>query len=201
MAKGTGTVLLGLSLGLLLSGSVVAQETTEVVLRADSTAGFSGAGEEGVAGLKSGTTAFLWSFLGTAVPAVAGAYDVYRAGSSDSVVPGIVLVGGLVIGPSLGHFYSGRPSRALVGIGVRTLAGAGIALAALEALGGGGDENLERLAVAGAVLGGASLAWDIFRAPHSARVHNDQVREGRTAVGIAPTIGAAGFGLSVQVSF
>jgi hypothetical protein len=93
MAKSAGAVLLGVSLGVLLSGSVGAQETTEATLRADSTAGFSGAGEECVAGLKSGTTAFLWSFLGTAVPAVAGAYDVYRAGSSDSVVPRCVFRG------------------------------------------------------------------------------------------------------------
>jgi len=154
-----------------------------------------------IPGLKSGMTAFLWSFLGTAVPAGAGAYDVFRSGSSDSIVPGIVLVAALLFGPSLGHFYADRPGPALVGIGIRTVAGLGVAVAAAEQLGEGTDYQLEWLAVAGAVLGGASLVWDIARAPHSAGVHNDQLRQSHMTIGVTPSSGAAGFGLYAEVSF
>jgi hypothetical protein len=110
-------------------------------------------------------------------------------------------IGALLIGPSLGHFYTGRHSRALVGVGIRTLAGAGVAFAAAETLGKGTDYKLQWLGVAGAILGGASLAWDIIGAPQSADVRNDQLRRGRATSGVAPTIGLHGFGLSVQVSF
>ena len=154
-----------------------------------------------IPGLKSGTSAFLWSFLGTAVPVLGGAWDVYRENSSDSVVPGIMVVGGLLFGPSLGHFYAGRPGPALVGIGIRTVAGLGVAVAAAEQLGEGTDYQLEWLAVAGALLGGASLVWDIARAPHSAGVHNDQLRQSHMTIGVTPSIGAAGFGLCAEVSF
>jgi hypothetical protein len=154
-----------------------------------------------IPGLKSGMTAFLWSFLGTAVPTLVGAWDVYRENSSDSVVPGIMVVGGLLFGPSLGHFYADRPGPALVGIGIRTVAGLGVAVAAAEQLGEGTDYQLEWLAVAGAFLGGASLVWDIARAPHSAGVHNDELRQSHVSLGVTPSIRAAGFGLYAEVSF
>lgn len=176
MAKSAGVFLFGLTLGCLLSERAGAQEPAAVS---------SGSAEERIPGIKSGTTAFLWSFLGTALPAAAGSYDVYRANSSSSIVPGIVVVGALVLGPSLGHFYAARPGRALVGIEIRTLAGVGI----LTAVFLGVSENSandsarysETLSIVGFALGGASLAWDIIRAPHSASVHNDQVRKGRRA--------------------
>lgn len=199
MRNPAGAVLVGLALCLLPCAPAGAQAPAGSSVRGDSTAVFPRSAEERTAGIKSGTTAFFWSFLGTAVPAVAGAYDVYRAGSSDSIVPGIALVGGLVIGPSLGHFYAGCPGRALVGLGIRTLAGAGIAAAALEHAGESTDYQLEGLFTAGVVLGGASLAWDILSAPHSAHVHNDKARKGRLAVRITPPIGGAGFGLCVEV--
>ena len=198
----------GLALCCLLSGPVGAQEPAGSPLRADSTAVSSGSDEEQISGMKSGTTALLWSVLGTAVPAVAGSYDVYRAGSSDSNVPVIVLVGALLIGPSLGHFYAARPGRVLLGIGIRALT-ATAGAAAYFFLNGiddsaGAHSNPElgqALGAVGIVLGGASLAWDILRAPDSARIHNEQVRQGQTAIGIAPSIGAAGLGLRVEVTF
>jgi hypothetical protein len=47
----------------------------------------------------------------------------------------------------------------------------------------------------------SAVAWDIIGAPQSARVHNDQVRQGRRAIGIIPSIGAAGLGLRVEMTF
>jgi hypothetical protein len=152
-------------------------------------------------GLKSASTAFWFSFLSTAVPASVGAWDVFRSGSSDSVVPGIMLVAAGLFGPSVGHFYAGRPGPAWVGIGIRTVAGLGIAVAAAEQLGEGTEYTLEWLAVAGAFLGGASVVWDIATAPHSAHVHNDKIRREHATVGIAPSFGAAGPGLCAVVTF
>jgi len=117
------------------------------------------------------------------------------------VVPGAAIVGALIIGPSLGHFYAARPGRAFLGIGIRTLAGVGIAAAFADELGEGTDHPHAALGGIGAVLGGVSLAWDIARAPHSAQVHNDHVRESRRTIGIAPSFGSAGLGLCAAVAF
>ena len=131
----------GLGLCLFLSGPAAAQGTDGLPARGDTTVVSSISPQVRIPGLKSPTTAFLWSFLGTAVPAAVGAWDVYRAESSDSWIPGIMLVGGLAIGPSLGHFYADRPGRAWVGIGIRLVAGAGIALAGLAATAEGYDHQ------------------------------------------------------------
>lgn len=117
------------------------------------------------------------------------------------MVPGAAIVGALIIGPSLGHFYAARPGRAFLGIGIRTLAGVGIAAAFADELGEGTDHPHAALGGIGAVLGGVSLAWDIARAPHSAQVHNDHVRESRRTIGIAPSFGSAGLGLCAAVAF
>jgi hypothetical protein len=151
--------------------------------------------------LKSGTTAFLWSFLGTAVPAVPAALLTWDA-SGDSPLPGIVLVGALLIGPSLGHFYAARPGRAFAGIGIRALGGVGVALGGLAATSEGDvSSGTEAVAIIGGIVVAASLAWDIIEAPHSARVHNDQISQGRTTIGITPSMGTAGLGLRADVSF
>jgi hypothetical protein len=152
-------------------------------------------------GLKSGSTAFWWSFLSTAVPASVGAWDVFRSGSSDSVVPGIMLVAAALFGPSVGHFYADRPGPAFIGIGIRSVAGLGIAIAAAEQLGEGTEYTHEWMAGVGAILGGASVVWDIATAPHSAHVHNDEIRRKHASIGIAPSFGAAGLGLCMEVSF
>jgi hypothetical protein len=150
----------------------------------------------------------LWSLIGTAVPALAGSYDAYRAESSDSDVAGIVLVGALLIGPSLGHFYADRPRRAFVGIGIRTVTAAAGAAGFFYFNGmddsAGEHSNPElgqTLAGVAVALVGASLAWDIIRAPHSARVHNDQLLQARGSIGVAPSVAPAGLGLRVEITF
>jgi hypothetical protein len=201
VANLAGSVLFGLALVLPISEPARAQETAGSPLAADSTVVSSGSEEEATPEIKSGKTALLWSLLGTGVPAAVGAFDVYRANSSDSVVPGILLVGGLLIGPSLGHFYAGRPGRAWKGIGIRAVAGLGLTVAVAETLGESTEQHLEVLGGVCAVLGGVVIAWDIVAAPHSAHFHNDEVRRARTNIGIAPSVGAAGLGLRADASF
>lgn len=204
IAETLGAVLfVELTLCVLLSGPAGAQETAGSPLRGDSIAVSSGFAAERIPGIKSGTTALLWSLLGTVVPAVASGLEEWQGSGDSSVQGGIVFVGvgALVIGPSLGHFYAARPGRALVGIGIRTLTLAGVAVAAAEGLSEGGQHTSETLGYVSLVLGGVAVAWDIIAAPHSAGVHNDQARRGRMGLGVAPSFGAAGVGLRAEVSF
>lgn len=71
---------------------------------------------------KSSSTAFELSFLSTAMPMAAGGL---AAASSESGAGAVVFLSGLVIGPSVGHFYAGQVGR---GIGTILLRGAGTAL-------------------------------------------------------------------------
>jgi hypothetical protein len=64
---------------------------------------------------KSPGTAFALSFATTAVPMVAG-------GLASSEAGGVAFLGGLVIGPSVGHLYAGQVGR---GLGTILLRGAG----------------------------------------------------------------------------
>jgi len=193
-------ILPGLVTGLLLSGVGAAPVSAQSAPPADSTAVTATAPEGEIQGMKSGTTALLLSFLGTAVPSVVAGLEVWE-GSSDSEVPGAIFVGALVIGPSLGHFYSDRPGRALVGIGIRTLAGAGVAAAILGESDEGDDNDLEALGIVCAVVGSAAAVWDIVDAPHSAHVHNEQLRATRVGMGLIPTSDGVGLGLRADITF
>ena len=165
----------------------------------DSTLGYSGPAEEETPGTKSETTALLLSFLGTAT-AGACAPLVFESTSSDPAA--YVLVGALLIGPSLGHFYAGRPGPAFAGIGIRLLAGAAVAVGGLASTSeAGATSGSDAIAAIGAIVGGASVIYDILRAPHSARVHNDEVRQNRIGFGITPAVGSSGVGLSVAATF
>jgi hypothetical protein len=185
-------VLAGL---IVVSGPAAAEETDAAE---NSSVVSPGSADERNPGIKSGSTALLWSFLGTAVPVVGS--SLYR-NDSNSIMAGIVLAGGLIIGPGLGHFYSARPAPALVGIGIRTLAGAAVAAAAVEIADDGNNYDLEVLGGAGLIIGTASLIWDIASAPHSAHVHNTHLQRGHATLGISPSIGPTGLGLRAEVSF
>jgi hypothetical protein len=70
---------------------------------------------------KSPGTGFALSFLSTAVPMAAGV-GLERAGTGPAAV---VFLSGVVVGPSVGHFYAGRVGR---GLGTAMLRGAGTGL-------------------------------------------------------------------------
>jgi hypothetical protein len=187
--------------GLALHGPVTAEGAYGSALQ-DSSIVISPVSADGrIPGIKSGSAALLWSFLGTAVPVVTGTLGVYR-NDETSNLSAAVLAGGLIIGPSLGHFYSARPGPALVGIGIRTLASTAVAAAAAVALGDDSSANdLTVLGLCGVIAGTASLVWDVASAPHSAHVHNDHVRQGHATFGITPSVGSNGLGLRAAVSF
>jgi len=151
-------------------------------------------------GFKSGTTALMWSLLGTIVPVGAGVLGASMAaeGSSDPT-PGLLFLGGMLVGPALGHFYAGRPGRALAGIGVRTVSLAGLlgGFAASWNNNSGGDA----LFLAGLVLSATAVAWDIAKAPHSAEVHNRTIQPGRVTIAFSPLHNAAGVRIGARLSF
>ena len=66
---------------------------------------------------------------------------------------------------------------------------------------GGATSSQDALGVAGGVILGASVIWDIVSAPHSARVHNDRSRHGLTVIGITLSEDIRGIGLRANVSF
>lgn len=72
---------------------------------------------------KSPSTAFQLSFFSTVVPMGAG--TIALASSSDNEAGAFAFLGGLIVGPSVGHFYAGQGGR---GIGTLLLRGAGTAL-------------------------------------------------------------------------
>jgi hypothetical protein len=199
MRDSVALMLCGMGLALVLSDRAGAQPIGGPTAPGDSALASAGSDLEEPPGIKSETSALLFSALGTAT-AAACAPLVFESTGSDAA--GFILVGALILGPSLGHFYAERPGPAFGGIAIRLLAGAGVAYGALvDGSDGGATSTSNAIAAAGVIVGGASILWDIARAPHSARAHNDQVRQGRMSFGITPSMGAAGMGLSVAVTF
>jgi hypothetical protein len=117
----------------------------------------------------------------------------------DQAAAELTLLGALLVGPSLGHFYAGRPGRALLGVGLRTLALAGVT-AGVAATWNGDSDAGAAAGIAGVALGGAVVLWGIVRAPHSAKVRNEQRRR---SAAVSPTLSPDGSGIRVgaRVSF
>jgi hypothetical protein len=150
---------------------------------------------------KSPTRAQLYSLGGTLVPVVLGAaVDKER---DDVRVP--LWIAGILVGPSVGHFYAENISQALTGMGLRlgggalgVLGGAAVLDAAL-----GGDSSGEggaALILAGGLTILISGGYDIFTADDAAREYN--AAHGLNAQ-VAPTVGPCGeqAGLALRVSF
>jgi len=197
-------VLYWLGLSVLLSGPVRAGDGGGSPTRPDTTAVSAPPGGESVPGMKSGKTALLLSVLGTVVPAAATLPFIWeRSGTSLAKTTAIVGTGAYLLGPSLGHFYSGRPGRAFAGIGLRALAAAGVVVAGFASSSeAGANSGQAAIGVAGAVVGGASVIYDIASAPHSAQIHNDEMRRGMHATfGIVPVDGLRGIGIRASVAF
>lgn len=153
---------------------------------------------------KSLAMALQWSLYGTLVPVAAGG-GLLIAKPNDPEAFGLAaVVGGLVIGPALGHFYAGRPGRAIAGVGLRTALGVGAAAvvishslcdAAVCRL-SGTDATILVLGAVGLL---ASAAFDIARAPASARHYNATHGEISVIPWLSPQQGT--IGLVVRASF
>jgi hypothetical protein len=166
-------------------------------------------GQEPDRDLKSGRSAFLCSLLGTAVPVGLGAAVLSAdSESGGGALAGLAVVGGSLVGPSLGHFYAGRTGRALGGIGIRLVAGAAIVGGFGMSFDSGGgswgfesDGDGDALMAAGAALWVTSTIVDIATAPHSAHVRNEKILKRRASVGPAPIGPSHAPGIRVDVPF
>jgi hypothetical protein len=151
----------------------------------------------GAAGWKSPGRAFLYSFLGTAIPVGVG--GATALGQNELSAGALVAIGGAVIGPSLGHFYAQRNGRAIRGIVVRGAA-AGIMAATISSSDDEDNAGLAGLFVGAALVGVTFLVVDIAGAARSARVHNQKLAGG-AGVCVFPmaraVAGAPGIGVRV----
>lgn len=130
---------------------------------------------------KSEGVAFRASLLGTAGPIAAGLVLTATGPTNDATLPAFLLItGGLAFGPSLGHFYAGRPARAAATAAVR----AGVIIGSLAiALGACPLENCtgeeETTALVSLLAGGGVVAglviYDIASAPASVRARNRRI--------------------------
>jgi hypothetical protein len=137
---------------------------------------------EAFPGMKSESTATTYSIGGTVVPILAGAavasVDTRDTGGGGAAV---LILSGYIAGPSAGHFYAGRPGRALLGVGIRSAALVGVAYALTDAL----DEEGDSSPLFGTVclLGGvSSMLIDMGDAAKSARIHNEKIRQQRASL-------------------
>ncbi len=152
-----------------------------------------------VPGMKSPGTATTLSLLGTVAPLGLTMAGVGQAEGA----PAWLLLGGLVVGPSLGYFYAGDTKGALKGLGLRTaVLGATMGTVAAICSSGcsiWGDDN-GSLAAAGIVaLAGLATTTvfairDIARADDTVRARNERIALAAVSVDVSyvPEVRAPG---------
>ena len=154
---------------------------------------------------KSPGLALSLSLLGTAA-----SYATLIA-AADTESDGLTLLGlgGIVIAPSLGHFYAGEVGRGVTHSLIRVGAGGLIVVGAVVAFddcwGDEGDcgSSGPAIMIAGLVLGGASTLYSIIDSPAAASRHN-QARRRRFALTPTPLQGpdrSLGYGLALGAQF
>jgi hypothetical protein len=142
------------------------------------------------------------SLLGTA----AGYATLIAAGETESDGLTLLGLGGIVIGPSLGHFYAGEVGRGITHSLIRVGAGGVIMAGAVVMFSDcwGSDEECDgsagpALMIGGLVLGGASTLYSIIDSPAAASRHN-QARRRRFALTPTPLQGpdrSIGYGVAL----
>lgn len=157
----------------------------------------------------------------TAAGAALGLAGVVLASRDDGTAQfgaGLGVIGTtlFVVGPGVGHAYSGRWDRAAWGVGLRALAPPAASLAAVAISRATRDPDAEcgdlgcDLAPlvfgfgAGALVSAASAAFDVATAPKSARESEERRGEREAArLSVAPLLrpGASALGLSLAGSF
>ena len=198
----TKLLWLGLALFCLGAGLAEAQEQEDSVQESFGTYDFTVPAQETQPAFKSPQTALWMSMLGTVVPLAMTIPTVFResSGPDDGQMEALLFLGGLVVGPSLGHFYAGRPGRAFSGMGLRIVGLGG--LAGAFAMSWDSDSSgAEPLALISLGLMATTLVWDIAAAPKSARIHNDKIKKAQLSVGMVPVDGKPALGLRTQLTF
>lgn len=155
--------------------------------------------------------------LGIVLAATASGHDEYYVDwngtpsyrrSDPDRLPTILLTGsGLIIGPSLGYFYAGRPGRAFLGIGFRTAVGFGSLIGAFATCGwdcGPGDGAYDAawgIIGAGTVLMAGSAIYDIAKVGRAVRAQN--LKRDKLKLSVLPEYypGSKALGLRAKITF
>jgi hypothetical protein len=142
-------------------------------------------------GLKSESKAFHLSLWSTAVPVISSGMWFLLSdnlGNFNEVIGPVSLgIGGILIGPSIGYFYSNKAGRGLSGIGNRTGLGASTALLSIL-IGTCSLDSVEPNAVLIACGGGIflySAVADIIKVKKAAREYNQTINQ-RNSLTITP---------------
>ena len=153
---------------------------------------------EAVPGMKSESDATLYSLAGTVFPigigALVGSLD--KNASDESLAASLILTG-YVAGPSVGHFYAERPGRALIGIGIRSVALVGFVGSAISLLDESDSSNAGLVLAASLLVGTGSVIVDLSTASRSARIHNERLS--RQKLGIGPAVIGPDHALGLRV--
>lgn len=159
-------------------------------------------------GDKSPGLALGLSLLGT----TAGYATLFAAADSESDGLWLLGFGGIVVGPSLGHFYAGELGRgvnhSLVRVGAAGVIFAGALVTFADCWGGDEEDSCSgagpAIMVGGAVLGIGSSLYSIVDSPAAARRHNEARRKHRLVVAPAPVVGpdrSTGYGVALGAQF
>lgn len=125
----------------------------------------------------------------------------------NQTLPKILISSGLIIGPSLGYFYAGRPGRAFAGMGLRTAIGFGALIGAFATCGWGcgpgeGAYNAAWgiMALGGAVVVGSAI-HDISKVDDAVRAQNQKRENPRLSVIPEYFPGHKAIGLRAKIAF
>lgn len=121
------------------------------------------------AGSKTAFAGLSWSVANTILPVYVGTKSL--GDKSYRIVP---MGYGLIVGPSIGHFYSSDKKRGWIGIGIRA---AGFALYAI------GKGKSDGMKTAGIILMSAGIGYSLYTVPSSVREYN-----ARQSWSIAPVV-------------
>lgn len=127
--------------------------------------------------------------------------------SPNRFAPFLLISSGVVLGPSLGYFYAGRPGRAFAGMGIRTAIGFGTLIGAFATCGwncGPGDGAYNTawgiIVVGGAVAVGSAI-HDISKVDDAVRSENQKRRHPKLAVIPEYFPGSKAVGLRAKLVF
>jgi len=151
---------------------------------------------------KSENAALALSALGTLIPIGLGlAATGASEGPEGSPLPGIMILSGVLVGPSLGYFYGGLPWRGLASMGLRL--GGTVAVGAAIAISWNDADNssAEMLAWSGAALLVGSMVYDIASVKRTVRKHNRSLREKALIITPAYFAKSGAAGLQMQIKF
>jgi hypothetical protein len=157
---------------------------------------------------KSPSKALSLSLVSTGVPLIIGlGLAVADAPAPADTYSAILILGGVVVGPSVGHFYAGNTGHGVLTIGLRSvgLAGGtlGLYLWAIAEV-----ENVESVGALGIIIFVPSAAlmlgsavYDIATASGAARKYNEKKRLSRFSIGPTYIAAESTPGIAVKYRF